>query len=80
MLYGWLYVSGSHLTCRNLDTFYSACNKFKYFKGNKHNKIKRFLSHKMSKGAGNTSPFYYFFFNLKKNMKLKLLWWLTCLH
>ncbi len=47
-------VYGSHLTCRNLDTFHSTCNMLKYFKRNKHNIIKRFLSHKMSKGAGNT--------------------------
>ena len=72
-------VYGSHLTCRNLDTFHSACNKFKYFKGNKHNKIKRFLSHKMSKGAGNTSPlsafrwisFYYVFFKSKEKYEAK---------
>ncbi len=72
-------VYGSHLTCRNLDTFHSACNKLKYFKGNKHNIIKRFLSHKMSKGAGNTSPlsafrllsFYYVFFKSKEKYEAK---------
>ncbi len=44
-------VSGSHLTCRNLYTFHSDATYLSILKEIKHKIIKRFLSHKMDKGA-----------------------------